>query len=201
MSCNIIAGAHDLYYAPYGVTIVTYLGTTDGTGIKQISTADWKHVQSDSTGPGTDVDSIYLGRNMELEFVLQEVNRDIVQMFLYPAQCEYISSAVSGVAQEKLGVAGRLACQMQGTLEAIPVGFTPAQAFTGGSASGTSGVYPGTPASSPTSGRKYYGVNVLEVTEELGAQERFIPARFKCYPWSDSGTMKMWKWISAPTLS
>lgn len=199
MACDKIAGAHKLYYAPFGVTAVTYLGTTGDEGIRQVREMLWDQIHSDSLGPEADVDAVFVGQNMTLDFVLQDVNLDIVQMFLHPAQCEYTSTAVTSVAQEKYGVAGRLACGMLGTLEAIPVAFTPAQSFSGGSAAGTAGVYPGTSASSPLSGRKYYGINILEVTEEMGAKARFIPARFKCYPWDDSGTTKMWKWISTFT--
>lgn len=203
-TCARISGTHDLYYAPFGVTIVTYLGITGPEGIRLNRTSQYLEVASDELGPGSIVDGIYQGSSMEMEFVLQEANLDIVQQFLHPFQCTYTGSAVAGVRQEDHGVAGRLYSGVVGTLEAIPRPFTPAQAFTGGSATGTAGVYPGTAATTPLSGRKFYGIHIGEVMETLDATGRFIPARFRCLPWvdaNDSNRIKFYKWISTYTAA
>ena len=99
-------------------------------------------IPSDQLGPEAAVDGIYQGTNLELEFVVQEPNLDIVQMMLHPFQGEYVSGDVTSVDQEDYGVPGRLVCAVIGTLEAIPIDFTPAAAFSGGSATGAAGTYP-----------------------------------------------------------
>jgi hypothetical protein len=202
MACDRIAGPHLLYYAPYGVSITTYLGTTGPEGFRQIREMKVQPVTSDQYGAEAAVDFIFQGQNMYLEFVVQEVNKDIVQQLLHPFQCNYTSSAVSSVTQEDYGVVGRLGCAVAGTLEAIPVGFSAAQSFAGGSATGTAGTYPGTAATNPLSGRQYKGLVVSDITESLDGSGRFVPVRFQVIPDLFSGsTLKMWKWISANTSS
>jgi hypothetical protein len=206
MACDRIAGAHRLYYAPYGAASTTYLGQTGPEGITQIREILTQEITGDQLGPGAVIDHVYQGENLSIEFVVQEVNKDIVQMFLHPFQCTYLAGIATAARQEDYGVAGRLGCAVYGVLEAIPVAFTPAQAFTGGSAAGTAGVYPGTAATTPMSGRQYRGVVVGNVTDFLDTRARFIPISFKCYPFNDTlgdetTTLKHWEWISTFTPS
>lgn len=197
MSCDRIAGSHKFYYAPYGTTGgPTYLGATGPEGINQVREFFTQEITSDELGPNSVIDHVYQGENLTLEFVLQEVNKDIVQMFLHPWQCAYTSGAVSSVNQEHFGAPGRLGCAVYGVLEAIPTAFSRAEGFTGGSAAGSTGVYPTTPAETPNSGRHYRGLVVGTLTEPMDTRARFIPVRFQCYPFTDSTFTKHWKWIS-----
>lgn len=204
MACDIIAGAHKLYYAPYGTTSggVTYLGRTSEGGITQIRDFLTQEITADELGEGV-VDEVYLGENMTLEFSLMDVNKDIVQEFLHPYQQTFASGVATAVKQEQYGVAGRLACGVYGVLEAIPVGFSPAEAFTGGSAAGTAGTYPGTPASTPLAGRQYRGLVIGTLTEGLNSRARIVPVRFRCLPYTDesSNRIQHWTWISAASSS
>lgn len=205
MACDIIAGPHKLYYAPYGTTgATTYLGMTVNDGITQVRELITDEVLSDQTGQGV-VDHIFRGENLTLEFTLAEVNKDIVQRFLHPWQGSYSAGVATGVNQEYYGVAGRLGCSVYGILEAIPLTFTPAEGFTGGSATGNLGEYPGTAGSNPGSGRQYRGLVVGTLSESMDSRGRFIPVRFQCYPFEAtvSGVVikKHWSWITAPSSS
>jgi hypothetical protein len=201
MACDRIAGAHKLYYAPYGASSVTYLGVTGPEGINQVRTYNVQEVTGDEYGPNTIIDHVYQGENMRIEFVAQEVNKDIVQMMMHPWTNTYTAAVQTAARQEDIGVAGRLGCTVYGILEAIPLAFTPAQAMTGGSAAGTAGVYPGTEAASPSSGRQYKGIVVGDITEFMDARARFVPITFQCYPFLDSSVMKHWKWITTNSTS
>jgi hypothetical protein len=206
MACDRISGAHKLYYAPYGTTSggCVYLGATGPEGINQIREFNLQDITSDELGPNTIIDHVYQGENMSIEFVMQEVNKDICQMFLHPFQCTYASGVATAVKQEHFGAPGRLGCGVYGVLEAIPTAFSTAEGYTGGSATGTSGTYPGTPATTPTAGRQWRGLVVGTITESLDTRARFIPVRFQCYPFvdaSDSNIVKHWKWISAASSS
>lgn len=201
MACDRIAGAHKLYFAPHGKTTggVTYIGATGPEGINLVREYQLQEIQSDLLGPSAVVDHVYQGANMYLEFVVQAVNKDVVQQMLHPFQNTFSSSVATAVAQEHFGVAGRLGCQVYGILEAIPVPFSPASDFTGGSATGGVSDYPTTPASTP-SGRQFKGIVVGTLTESLDSRARFIPIRFQCYPWYDSdngdGALVHWKWVT-----
>lgn len=202
MACDRIAGNHKLYYAPFGKTDGTvYLGQTGPEGFNQIRDFFMQEITTDEYGPSTVVDHVYQGQNVTLEFILQELNKDIVQMFLHPFQCTYASGVATAVRQEDVGAVGRLGCGVYGVLEAIPAPFSPAQAFTGGSASGTAGTYPGTAATSPQSGRQYKGLVVGTLTEPMDSRLRAVPVRFQCYPYDVSGVTKHWQWISAVSTS
>lgn len=201
MACNRIAGNHKLYYASYGTTgSPTYLGQTGPEGIRVTRQVLADEITGDELGGGI-VDHVYRGENLFLEFVVQEVNLDIVQQFLHPWHNTYNSGIATAVRQEDYGVPGRLGCGVYGVLEAIPAPFSPAEAFTGGSAAGTAGIYPGTPASTPMSGRHYRGLVVGDLVETLDSSARFVPVRFQCYPFTDSSVIKHWKWISAVSSS
>lgn len=201
MACDRIAGNHKLYYAPYGTTgAPTYLGQTGPEGIRMTRTIITDDVMSDELGGGI-VDHVYRGENLQIEFVAQEVNKDIVQMFLHPWTNTYTAGVQTAARQEDYGVPGRLGCGVYGVLEAIPAAFSPAEAFTGGSAAGTSGVYPGTAATAPASGRQFKGIVVGDLTETLDTSARFVPVRFQCYPFTVSSVLKHWQWISAVSSS
>lgn len=200
MACDRIAGNHKLYYAPFGTSSMSssthYLGQTGPEGFNQIRDFHMQEITTDEYGPNTVVDHVYQGQNVVLEFVLQELNKDVVQMFLHPFQCTYVSGVATAVRQEDVGGVGRLGCGVFGILEAIPAPFSPAEAFTGGSAAGTSGTYPGTAATAPLSGRHYRGIVVGTLTEPMDSRLRSVPVRFQCYPFAVSGVTKHWKWIS-----
>lgn len=201
MACDRIAGAHKLYYMPFGATAATYLGQTGEEGIRQIREMKIQPVTSDEFGPDAVVDHIFQGQNLFIEFVVQEVNKDIVQMLLHPFQSEYTGSVHTSVAQHRYGVVGRLGCQVYGTLEAIPVNFSSAAGFTGGSANGAIGTYPGT-NSSGTAGRQYKGMVVSDISESMDGTGRFVPVRFQAVPFvdpNDADLTVLWNWISAPT--
>lgn len=202
MACDRIAGNHKLYYAPYGQTTApTYIGQTGPEGFNQIRDFFMQEITSDEYGPSTVVDHIYQGQNVTLEFIVQELNKDVVQMMLHPFQCTYTAGVATAVRQEDMGAVGRLGCGVYGVLEAIPAPFSPAEAFTGGSAAGSAGVYPGTAATTPSSGRQYRGLVVGTLTEPMDSRLRSVPIRFQCYPFSDSSVIKHWKWIQGPNPS
>lgn len=198
MPCDRIAGAHRLYYMPFGATSATYLGQTGEEGMRQIREVKLQAITSDEYGPEAVVDHVFQGQNLFLEFVVQEVNKDIVQMLLHPFQSEYTSTVQTSVAQHKYGVVGRLGCQVYGTLEAIPVAHSSASAFTGGSATGVTGVYPGTP-NTGNAGRRYKGLVTSDISESMDGTGRFVPVRFQAVPFDDSGTTVLWQWISTYT--
>lgn len=207
MPCNRIAGAHRLYYSPYkgsdpDTPVTTYLGMTGDEGIVIERETLIQDITTDELGPEAIVDGVFTGENMTIKFVLQELNLDIVQQFLHPFQCEYTSTDVSSVAQEYYGVPGRLVCGVIGTLEAIPLDFSPAAAFTGGSATGTGGVYPGTPPTG-NAGRRFRGICIGTKAENLDARARFVPVVFRCYPFlhSSETRYRYWYWIDDYTSS
>ncbi len=202
MLCNIVSGGHKLYYAPFGtaataMTSDDYLGSTGEEGIRQNREWLMQEISSDELGPGAIVDGVFQGQNMEIEFVMQEMNTLRAQQFLHPFQQTFTSTAVTGIQQENYGVAGRLACGVVGILKAIPNFHTPAAAFDiGTNNTGATSVYPGT-ANATVSGRMYKGICIGTMVESLDNTPRFVPVRFRCYPFDDSGVMKMWKFITA----
>lgn len=199
MACARIAGAHKLYYAPFGDTTVTALGATGDEGIRVTGDEAVLDITSDELGPSTVVDGVYQGKNLELEFVVQELNSLTAQMFLNPWQQTYASAVATGVSTENLGVPGRLVCAVWGTLEAIPVDFTSAADFRLGGALGAgTAVYPGT-ANTAVAGRRYRGLVIGAKTENMDNNPRFVPIRFKAYPFqiTSGGVWKMWQWITA----
>lgn len=217
MACYRVAGAHKLYYAARGQEGVTYLGMTGDEGVRVTRDYLYQDITSDELGPQAIVDHVYQGSNLYLEFVLQELNFDIVQQFLHPFQNAFISGAVpdpnntaspATVHQERYGVPGRLGCAVMGTLEVLPVAFSPAEAFNAGSASGTAGDYPATAATSPVAGRRYKGIVTGSIVENLDSSARFVPVRFQCYPFlvgdepdELDAVYYHWTWIGTPSTA
>jgi hypothetical protein len=201
MSCDRIAGPHKMYYSPFGADGVTYLGLTGPEGITQVRTYNLQEITSDEFGPNSIVDHVYQGQNLRVEMVLQEVNKNIAQMMMHPWTNTYTSTIQTAARQEDFGVPGRLGCTVYGVLEAIPIAFSPAQGFAGGSASGTAGVYPDTAATSPGSGRRYRGLVVGDISEFMDARARFVPIVFQCYPYVVSEVQKHWEWITTATTT
>lgn len=183
MSANMIAGYHDFYWLPPGDSGPTdandWIGATGPDGINVSETDNLQAITGDVLGPNTIVDHVSQGVNVTIEFTLQEVKLIACKRFMHPWQ--YASSdSVTGSAG-LLPTPGILGSAMTGVLEAIPRSSTPAASL---NASGGNG-------------RRYYGICIGPRNFTLDTTARFVPIRFQCYPFSDSGVIKHHKWISA----
>lgn len=210
-ACYKISGPHEVWYAPFDSAddfpVTYYVGQTGEEGIRANRDVLVQDIVSDQLG-GSIIDGVYQGANMEIEFVAQDVHRNIVQAMLHPWQTGAASEAGTaytqgsnlydgvGVQQEYLGGVGRLACGVLGTLELIPVANAPAATFQAGSAAANA------------NGRQYKGIVVGPIVETLDASPRFVPIRFRVYPFFTAGGgaapgtgWKLWNWINGHTAS
>ena len=195
MACNKIAGYHYLYYAQYGIASDAltsgdhYLGVTGPEGIRLNRETQIEEITSDELGPNAIIDGVYQGDNITLEFVIQDVNKEIVQALMHPFQTEGESVGALDVTPELVGIPGKFVCGVIGTLVALPLTGTPAADFTGvANADGTPG-------------RRFKGINIGPVLETLDTTPRFVPIRFQAYPYQttadvSAGTLRYWEWVS-----
>jgi len=187
MACTALVGYHTLYYVPSGATPSTsthLVGKTGEEGIRLTRDVLIQEITADELGPEAIVDGVYQGANMEMEFVLEEVNVESVQALMHPFQT---NAAGTSVEAGHVGVTGTLASGRAGTLFALPVANTPAaNQDTGGSLDGY--------------GRIFQGINIGPVVETLDTTPRFIPIRFRCYPYplyASPSTLVYWEWAAA----
>lgn len=181
MSANMIAGYCDLYWLPYGDSGPTdandWLGSTEGlsyTHDEQI-----QEITGDPLGPGTVMDSVYQGGNWFLEFTVQEIKLLVAKRFLNP----FTQSAGESVTGRHgyVGTPGILGSSVTGVLEAIPRTSTPAASLN----------------SSGGSGFRFYGHIIGPRRYSLTTVPRFVPVRFRCYPFTEDAVYKWYKQISA----
>jgi hypothetical protein len=202
MACYKIAGAHRLFYVePYlvgganpGAVVTTttmnadsYIGDTGEEGIRLTRETLLQDITSDQLGKGI-VDEVYQGANLTMEFVAQDVNREIVLRLLYPWQTSITDDGLDAQIQD-YGPPGTMVCARMGVLVAFPVEDTPAYTAD----SGATG-----PFNFGSNGRAFVGINVGPVPETLDTTPRFIPVRFRCYPFYNTSTKlwKFWEWVS-----
>lgn len=186
MSC--IAGYHKLYWLNQGDSGPTdsgdYLGVTGPEGINYIEELNHSEITGDALGPSSIIDGVYQGKNVTLEFALQSVGSFCCKSFLNPFTYRTsgsIETVTSGAGN--FGIPGTLHSSYVGVLEAIPETGTPAASLN----------------SSGGSCRRFYGLFIGPKRESLDVNQRIIPVRFRCFPWSDSADslIKIYKWISA----
>lgn len=179
MSLDTIAGNHDIYFAENGASTAVWVGNTgDGNaGIQLIETPNVDLITGDALGPNSPVDGVFRGKNVVLQFILQDVKKDVCKKLMRP----FTATTADPNKQEEFGIPGTLlSASYMGKLELIPRTGTPAAAYkTGGN------------------GRRFYGVHIGQNREDLDTGKRFIPITFQCFPWDDAGTTKIWKWITA----
>lgn len=181
MSANMIAGPHDLYWMEAGVSSgAATLGSTGPEGITSNKTLNMEMIQGDQLGGETNIDGVYQGGNLILQFTIQEVKLAIVKKFLNPITED--ESAVTG-GPEYVGVVGAMLSTYFGTLQIMPRTNTPAASL---NASGGNG-------------RQYTGLVISPLLETLDYRTRFVPVTFQCFPFADAGDsnkVKWWKWIT-----
>ena len=180
MSDQMIAGYHDLYWAEVGVSTTVALGATGQTGIQYIETRHHQEITGDALGPQAVVDGVYQGGSAILAFTLQEIKLATAKKFLHPFTNGYPGS-ISTANEGQVGVPGTLHSQYAGILEAIPRTGTPAASL----------------HASGGNGRRFVGLFIGELRENLDTNARMIAVTFRCLPFSDSGTLKFWKRIAS----
>jgi len=179
MSADMIAGYHDVYWAANGVSTTVICGITGPAGIRLIHTRNVEIITGDVMGPDTPIDSIYKGGSMVLEFVVQEVKLAAVKSLISPF------THLSGTPRPDIvGIPGTIgSISHLGTLELIPRTGTPAASL---NASGGNG-------------RRFKGMHIGPVEENLDVNQRVIAIRFQCFPFvdaADSDRDKWFKWIA-----
>ena len=186
MACNKIAGYHDLYWMPAGEENSVSLGMTGPDGLDLSKEMFETPITGDAFGPDTLIDSIYQGANVTLSMTLQDVKLDIVKRFLNPFTEDEEPSTITG-RPEAVGVVGRLACSVAGSLYAIPRANTPAASL---NASGGSG-------------RRFVGIASGPRNESLDTRPRFIPITFQAYPFYLVSTTRWvwWEWVSSAPVA
>ena len=187
-SYGFIAGYHDLLWVDrdtdgnYTLALTDILGSTGPEGIRQVATKEVEMIRGDAYG-NTDIDAVYKGGNVELEFVLQELNVTAVREFL-AAFRETDTVAANTRYDNEVGIVGHTAANgsgtgFAGTLVAIPRAGTPAELAYGG-----------------TSSRMYMGFPIGEFPEFLDTRHSVMPVRFKVLPHDNSGTLVWWQWTT-----
>lgn len=200
--CYKIAGPHYLFYAPYNgtddfptIAAAMYLGMTGAEGIRLNRETLLQDIQVDQLGQ-TIVDGVCQGESMELEFVLQDLNRQVVQAFMHPwntaSDAELSDSGNvalgDGITEEVMATPGKTVCSVVGTLWMYPIAGTGAYSYTAGGA--TTG----------STARQFKGICVGPLVENFDTNPRFVPVRFRAYPFYSSGTgWKWWNWIANNT--
>jgi hypothetical protein len=194
--CYRIAGAYRLYYASYDTdgeaefpvwNANYFLGSTGEEGVRSNREFFMQDITSDQMGQGI-VDGVYQGSNLEIEFVVQDYARQSVQSLLYPWQTS--AGATAPVVDQSLyGTPGSLACSKFGTLWMYPVTGTPAASFVqGGATSGNNAM-------------QFKGISIGPVAENFDTNARFVPVRFRCFPFYASSAYRQFNWIANSTES
>jgi len=179
---QMVAGYHDLYWADRDVTsspTFLALGSTGPEGIRVNQELSVAPITGDALGD-TELDGIFRGQNLTIDFVLQEINDDVVRDFLAWFRETAVTVANTPYHGE-LGQVGEFICNLAGTLEARPRIGTAANTANGGNST-----------------RRYVGVNIGPIQETLDTNPNFIPCRFKAYPFDDSGTTRIFGWEASP---
>lgn len=180
MSANMIAGYHDIYWMPFGTSSgAVVLGATGPDGVELVETPNEFAITGDALGPNTIVDHVNQGGNLVLSFTIQEPKLTIVKQFL---NCWTAGDGTPTYGEFRIPTPGALASiATAGTLQLMPRTGTPAAAYmaSGGQGLQMTGI--------PLGPRRHF----------LDTRPRFIPIIFQCYPFSDSGTMRWAKRITA----
>ena len=173
-SNDIISGYHDLFWASAADTSTfVALGRTGPDGFRRIVEYNVKELTGDALGPETVIDGIYQGGNCTLEFTLQDLGRDAVKNFL--AQFPTLGP-VATTDINKVGTPGvPLSCTRGGYLKATPTLGTPANTVHGA-----------------TSGQVYFGYHINPLTFNLDTNERFVPIVFRCLPYLNGSSQRVW---------
>jgi hypothetical protein len=178
MSASMLTGYHDLWWSESGVSTTVSLGSTGPNGIQYIETPHIDFITGDVLGPQTEVDGVYQGMSAIIQFMIQEAKLATVKKFIRPFTT---ATANSENNAGYFGLPGTLlSISYMGTLEAIPRTGTPAASN----------------YASGGNGRRFVGLCVSELVESLDTNKRFIPITFRCFPFDDSGTLKIWKRIT-----
>lgn len=179
MSANMIAGYYDIYWMENGVSSgAATVGITGPEGVEIEEQANLFPITGDAFGPQTVVEHIYQGGNLFLNFVLQEVKLAAAKKFLNPWTQ---SAGTPAYGEFQVGVPGQLGTNVYGTLQMIPRTSTPAASY---QASGGQGL-------------QMTGIALGNYRKFFDTRARFIPVRFQAIPFSDSGTYRWAKWITA----
>ena len=188
MSISILAGHYDIWWkdrdtgaVDSNVSDYKHLGMTGSEGIRTNQEINTIPIAGDRFGE-TDVDGVFSGQNLTLEWVLQEVNKDSVQNFL--SWYRNSSAATEKHFFNEMGQVGNLISSLAGTLKIAPRVNT------------TSNLAPG---NNQEATRYYKGVNVSPIQEILATEPNFIPVSFKAYPFYDSNNnIVMFEWGDSP---
>lgn len=195
MACYRLAGGYRLYYASYNgdgagavptLAVGFYLGSTGEEGIRMNIDPIYQEVKSDQLGDAV-VDDVYRGQNLQMEFVVQEYTRTAVQELLFPMQT---SGGATGATVDTslFGAPGSMACGFAGTLWAFPIPGTPAATLAVGGATLTANAM------------QFTGMHVGPTPINLDTSGRFIPIRFRCYPFIGTGSkVRHFEWVTNST--
>lgn len=191
-ACYKVAGGYRIYYAPYdtagddfpAIASYHYIGMTGPEGFRMNKQTLFQEVGADQLG-GTIVDVIHQGANMDLEFVVQDYSRESVQSLVYPFHTTGTTTTIA-VDSSDFGISGACGSGYMGTLWMYPIAGTPAAALEfGGGVVGTNAM-------------QFKGMNIGPVTFNMDGTARFVPIRFRCFPFltSSTGVMKHFNWIT-----
>ena len=198
-ACDKISGAYQMYYVPHTTTLaltmsanVLSLGITGPEGVRFTREDHVDPIYDDENGPDAVQDVVMRGASATLEFVLEDIDREVVYQLLYPWSVNPATGASLPGRPDYYGVPGRFGCAVGGKIEAVPII---------GSAADTAG-FP--VVASGLQSRKFYGIIESPVVENFDTAPRFIPIRFRCLPFydaADSDIAKMFAYFDGPTLA
>jgi len=182
---NFISGYHDLFYSdrdPDDVTLIPRIGSTGPEGIRLNLSKNFHEIKGDALGADTTVDSIVQGGNLNLEFVLQELNLNVVRQFIAPAR--ETTSPTTRPSHNEVGLVGHLGSSISGALYAVPREDTPADRAHHTAAGATRKTV-----------RKFVGHVINDLPETLDSTMNVIPVQFLCFPFQDAlaaGSRTVW---------
>lgn len=204
-NCTKISGAYRLYYVPVAdadtsPTLANLIGTapvalgiTGPEGVRLTREDHIDLIYDDENGPDAPQDAVFRGSSAHLEFVLQDINRKAVYQLLYPWALD--SGNSNHAEPEVYGTPGNFACAKYGKLEMIPI--------SGSAAATAANPNNADPGGSLGQGRLFIGLVEGPVVETFDTAARFIPVRFRCFPFAtdgaDDGTTVLWNWLSVVT--
>ena len=183
---SYLAGPFKVWYAPdpgnqgFGTTAAdfdNFLGTIDSSGVRMTTVTDGEPIQSDLYGQGTDLDGIFQGTNLTLDFVLQQPQLAAVRAWqaMFNDTTGDVQSADEGMVEKAGLLWSQRACKLildscPDTSHATTFSSTPDILF------GMCVLAPG-----------------FDMEEVFGAQQHVLPMRVKVLPCVDGADVRYWK--------
>lgn len=178
---NMIAGYYDMYWMANGVSSgAASLGLTGPEGVELEEEFNMQEITGDALGSKTVLDWIDQGKNVFINFVLQEVKAAACMKFLNAWNA---ATGTPTYGEFLVGAPGRLAsATAYGTLQMIPRTSTPANSYY---ASGNQGF-------------QFMGMPIGPHRRAFDTRARVVPVRFQCVPYDiGAGVISYAKLVSA----